>query len=55
MRWLGATLICVMVFAGAYTALAQQPTAEEAAADKAAANAPAPPLRIRPDPPHPKR
>jgi biopolymer transport protein ExbB len=32
-----------MVFAGAYTALAQQPTAEEAAADKAAANTPAPP------------
>ena len=43
MRWLGTTLVCVMVFAGAYTALAQQPTAEEAAADKAAANTPAPP------------
>ncbi len=43
MRWLGTTLACVMVFAGAYTALAQQPSAEEAAADAAAANAPAPP------------
>ena len=43
MRWLGTTLVCVMVFAGAYTALGQQPTAEEKAADEAAANAPAPP------------
>jgi biopolymer transport protein ExbB len=43
MRWLGTTLVCVMVFAGAYTALAQEPTAEEKAADEAAANAPAPP------------
>jgi len=43
MKWLGTTLVCVMVFAGAYTALAQQPTAEEKAADEAAANASAPP------------
>jgi biopolymer transport protein ExbB len=43
MRWLGTTLVCVMVFAGAYTALAQNPTAEEKAADEAAANTPAPP------------
>ena len=43
MRWLGATLVCLMVFAGVHSAFAQQPTAEEAAADAAAANAGAPP------------
>lgn len=43
MRWLGATLVCVMFFAGAHTAFAQQPSAEEKAADEAAAKAPAPP------------
>jgi len=43
MKWLGATLVCLMVFAGAHGALGQQPSAEEAAADAAAANAPAPP------------
>jgi biopolymer transport protein ExbB len=47
MKWLGATLVCLTVFAGAYGALAQEPaakepSAEEAAADAAAANAPAP-------------
>ena len=43
MRWFGATLVCLMVFAGAHGALGQEPSAEEAAADAAAANAPAPP------------
>ncbi len=43
MRWLGATLVCLMVFAGTHAAFAQKPSAEEAAADAAAANAPAPP------------
>jgi len=43
MKWLGTTLVCLMVFAGAYGALAQGTSAEEAAADAAAANAPAPP------------
>ncbi len=43
MKRLGATLVCLTVFAGAHGALGQQPSAEEAAADAAAANAPAPP------------
>ncbi|MFV1979204.1 MAG: hypothetical protein ACC649_07610, partial [Myxococcota bacterium] len=43
MKWLGATLVCLMVFAGVHGASAQQPSAEEAAADAAAANTPAPP------------
>jgi len=43
MKWLGATLVCLMVFAGVHGAFAQQPSAEEAAADAAAVNAPAPP------------
>ena len=44
MKWLGATLVCLMIFAGAHGAFAQQPSAEdEAAADVAAANTPAPP------------
>ena len=43
MKWLGATLVCLMVFAGAHSALAQQGSAAEAAADEAAANTPAPP------------
>ena len=44
MKWLGATLVCLMIFAGAHGAFAQEPSAEEvAAADAAAANAPAPP------------
>jgi biopolymer transport protein ExbB len=43
MKWLGATLVCLMVFAGVHGAFAQEPTAEETAADAAAANAPAPP------------
>ena len=43
MKWLGATLVCLMVFAGVHGAFAQQPSAEETAADAAAANAPAPP------------
>ena len=42
MRWFGATLVCLMVFAGAHGALGQEPSAAEAAADAAAANAPAP-------------
>jgi len=43
MRWLGATLVCLMVFAGVHSAFAQQPSAEEAAADAAAATAGVPP------------
>jgi len=43
MRWFGATLVCLMVFAGVQSAFAQQPSAEEAAADAAAATAGAPP------------
>ena len=43
MKRLGVTLVCLMVFAGAHSTFAQQPTAEEAAADAAAVDAPAPP------------
>jgi biopolymer transport protein ExbB len=43
MKWLGATLVCLMVFAGAHNTFAQEPSAEEKAADAAAAKAPAPP------------
>jgi len=43
MKWLGATLVCLIVFAGAFGALAQELSAEDAAADAAAASASAPP------------
>ncbi len=43
MKWLGATLVCLMIFVAAHGAFAQQPSAEEAAADEAAANTPPPP------------
>jgi len=43
MKRLGAILVCLMIFAGAHSALAQQPSAAEVAADEAAANTPAPP------------
>ncbi|MCH8891723.1 MAG: hypothetical protein IH827_11705, partial [Myxococcales bacterium] len=43
MKWLGATLACLMIFAGAHGVFAQEPSAEEAAADEAAANMSAPP------------
>ena len=40
MRWLGAILTGLLVIAGAHVALAQQPTADEAAGDAAAAKLP---------------
>ena len=43
MKWLGATLVCLMIFVAAHGVFAQQPSAEEAAADEAAANMPPPP------------
>lgn len=43
MKWLGATLACLMVFAGAHGVFAKEPSADEAAADAAAASATAPP------------
>jgi len=43
MKRLGAALVCLTVFVGAHSTFAQQPSAEEAAADAAAVNAPAPP------------
>ena len=43
MNRLRATLVCLVIFVGAYGALAQQPSAEEAAADAAAAKMSAPP------------
>jgi len=43
MKWLGATLAGLMIFAGANSALAQKPSAADAAADAAAIDAAAPP------------